>query len=89
MTAVDTNVLIGLLSGTKAEAGGAQQALAEAAAEGPLVLCPAVYAELMAMPGLSEEEHDVNPFGTERPLRFVAECTYAQDTALPVLARGT
>lgn len=58
MTAVDTNVLVGLLSGTEDEAEVAQRALAEAAAEGPLILCPAVYAELMAMPGLSEEDLD-------------------------------
>ena len=57
MTAVDTNVLVGLLSGTEVEAEVAQRALAEAA-EGPLILCPAVYAELIAMPRLSEEELD-------------------------------
>lgn len=56
MTAVDTNILVGLLSGTEDEAEVAQRALAGAAAEGPLILCPAVYAELIAMPGLSEAE---------------------------------
>lgn len=58
MTALDTNVLVGLLAGTEDETQIAQRALAEVALEGPIILCPAVYAELMAMPGLSEEELD-------------------------------
>ena len=58
MTAVDTNVLVGLLAGTKDETQIAQRALTAAALEGPLILCPAVYAELMALPGLSEEALD-------------------------------
>ena len=58
MTAVDTNVFIGLLAGTKHEAEIAQRALERTSAEGPLILCPVVYAELMAMPGMSEEELD-------------------------------
>lgn len=58
MTALDTNVLVGLLAGKEDETQVAQRALAEAASKGPLILCPAVYAELMAMPGLSEEELD-------------------------------
>ncbi|CAN5797301.1 type II toxin-antitoxin system VapC family toxin [soil metagenome] len=58
MTAVDTNVFVGLLAGTEDEAEVAQRALEKAVAEGPLLLCPAVYAELLAMPGMSEGELD-------------------------------
>ena len=58
MTAVDTNVFVGLLAGTEDEAEVAQRVLEKAATEGPLILCPVVYAELMAMPGMSEEELD-------------------------------
>lgn len=58
MTAIDTNVFVGLLAGTQDEAEVAQRALEEAAARGSLLLCPAVYAELQAMPGMSEEELD-------------------------------
>ena len=50
----------------------AQRALADAAAEGPLILCPAVYTELMAMPGLSEGELDA----------FVEEADLTVDRAL-------
>ncbi len=59
MTAVDSNVFVGLLAGTEHETEVAQRALEGAATEGPLILCPAVYSELMAMPGMSEEELDV------------------------------
>lgn len=57
-SAVDTNVLIALLAGTEAEAEAAQRALGEAAAGGAVIICGAVYAELMAAPGLSEDELD-------------------------------
>ena len=58
MTAVDTNVFVGLLAGTRDEAEIAQQALEKAATGGSLILCPAVYAELLAMPGMNEEALD-------------------------------
>jgi predicted nucleic acid-binding protein len=57
-SAIDTNVLIALLSGTETESDAASRALAGAASDGALVICPAVYAELMATPGLDEEELD-------------------------------
>lgn len=56
MTAVDTNVFVGLLAGAENETEVARRELEEAAAKGPLSLCPAVYAELTAMPGMSEAE---------------------------------
>lgn len=56
--AVDTNVLIALLAGTEVEAEAAQQALSDAASSGAVVICGAVYAEMMAAPGLSEKELD-------------------------------
>jgi predicted nucleic acid-binding protein len=55
-SAIDTNVLIALLSGTETESDAANRSLTEAASDGALVICPAVYAELMATPGLDEEE---------------------------------
>ena len=56
MTAVDTNVIVGLLAGTEDETQIARRALVEVATQGPLILCPAVYAELLAMPGFSEDD---------------------------------
>ncbi|CAN5726764.1 type II toxin-antitoxin system VapC family toxin [soil metagenome] len=57
-SAVDTNVLVALLSGTEVEADIAQEALVQAASRGAVVICAAVYAELMAMPGLEAEDLD-------------------------------
>lgn len=57
-SAVDTNILIALLAGTEVEAEAAQQALSDAASSGAVVICGAVYAELIAAPGLSEKELD-------------------------------
>lgn len=56
--AVDTNVLVALLAGTESEAETVQNALSGAAQRGVLTVSPAVYAELMAMPGLEPEELD-------------------------------
>ena len=50
MTAIDTNVVIGLLSEDDAFNILAKRALLRAAAKGPLVLSPPVYIELCAMP---------------------------------------
>lgn len=57
-SAVDTNVLIALLAGTGAETEAAQRALSEAAARGAVLICGAVYAELLATPGLTAAELD-------------------------------
>jgi predicted nucleic acid-binding protein len=49
-TAVDTNVLISLWSGTAEVAAEAATLLAVASDKGPLIIAPAVYAELVAAP---------------------------------------
>lgn len=54
--AVDTNVLVALLSGTESEAEAAQNALSGVAQRGVITISPVVYAELMAMPGLEPDE---------------------------------
>ena len=58
-SAVDTNVLVALLAGTEAETEAAGRALSEAAASGAVLVCGAVYAELLATPGLTAAELDV------------------------------
>lgn len=55
-SAVDTNVLVALFSGTEREAEVAALALSAAARKGGLVICGAVYAELLAAPNQSEAE---------------------------------
>src|SRR4051812_23722572 len=50
-TAVDTNVLQGLWSGTPTVIAAAQAALEQASQQGAVVISPAVYAELVASPG--------------------------------------
>ena len=57
-SAVDTNVLVALLAGTEAETEAAGRALSEAAASGAVLICGAVYAELLATPGLGAPELD-------------------------------
>lgn len=47
-TAVDTNVFSALLSGDPVSAPGARVALEKARSAGPIVISPAVYAELVA-----------------------------------------
>lgn len=49
-TAVDTNVLVALLGGTGTLAPVARESLNRATRQGPLVIAPAVYAELLAAP---------------------------------------
>jgi len=55
-SAVDTNVLVALFTGTEREAEVAALALSDAARKGGLVICGAVYAELLAAPNQSEAE---------------------------------
>ncbi|CAA9395256.1 MAG: hypothetical protein AVDCRST_MAG93-9938 [uncultured Chloroflexia bacterium] len=50
-TAIDTNVIQGLWSGTPDVIAAAQSALEDAGRHGALVISPAVYAELVASPG--------------------------------------
>ncbi len=57
-SAVDTNVVVALLAGTEVETVIAQRALADAATKGGVVICAPVYAELMATPGMGEDELD-------------------------------
>ena len=57
-SAVDTNIIVALLAGTEAETEAAQRALSEAAARGGVLICGAVYAELLATPGLGAAELD-------------------------------
>ena len=57
-TGVDTNVLIDLLAGAEEAARRARLALDAAHAQGALVLCPVVYAELLAYPGRGRDETD-------------------------------
>jgi predicted nucleic acid-binding protein len=53
ITAIDTNVLIALWTGTAAAANALATRLDDAATRGPLVIAPAVYAELVAAPDRS------------------------------------
>lgn len=72
-SAVDTNVLVALLAGTVAESEAAREALAAAARLGAIAICPAVHAELRAMPGMAEGELDA----------FLADTRIETDWALP------
>ena len=56
VTALDTNVLSALLSGTAEEALTAQTKLREALEQSSLLISPVVYAELRAAPKGSEDE---------------------------------
>ncbi len=51
-------MLVALLVGTEAEAEAAGRALSDAAARGAVLICGAVYAELLATPGLTAAELD-------------------------------
>lgn len=57
-TALDTNVLVGLWDDDKAWSDAARAALDHALSQGPLVLSGAVYAELLACPGRTEDMLD-------------------------------
>jgi predicted nucleic acid-binding protein len=50
ITAIDTNVLVALWTGTAEAAEAIAERLDEASTQGPLVIAPAVYAELVAGP---------------------------------------
>lgn len=58
--AVDTNVLVDLLAGQEQAARQARDVLDDAISRGALLVCPAVYAELLAFPG--REPRDVEDF---------------------------
>jgi predicted nucleic acid-binding protein len=66
-TAVDTNILLALLIPGAVHAAFAARALADAAADGALILCEAVYAELSAHFAASV---DVERFCTDTRLRL-------------------
>jgi predicted nucleic acid-binding protein len=53
-TAIDTNVIVALWNEDEAQNLTAKKALGESQMGGRLVICGAVYAELMAAPGRSE-----------------------------------
>jgi predicted nucleic acid-binding protein len=58
ITAIDTNVLVALWDKDPELNAAAQQALDSAQARGALVVCGAVYAELLALPGRTESMLD-------------------------------
>lgn len=58
--AVDTNVLVDLLAGHDQAARQARDVLDAAVSRGALLVCPAVYAELLAFPG--REPRDIDDF---------------------------
>jgi predicted nucleic acid-binding protein len=53
-TAIDTNVIVGLWNEDDTQNLAVQQALKEAQGRGGMVICGAVYAELLAAPGRTE-----------------------------------
>jgi len=53
-TAIDTNVIVSLWNEDETQNLAAQEALQEARGRGSLVICGAVYAELLAAPGQTE-----------------------------------
>lgn len=57
-TAVDTNVLVDLLAGDERRARAAVAGLDAACEQGAVVVCPVVYAELLAYPGRIAQEVD-------------------------------
>jgi predicted nucleic acid-binding protein len=57
-TAVDTNVIVALLSGTPELSRAGRESLEQAGGRGALVVSPPVYAELLAAPGRKTEEID-------------------------------
>lgn len=58
ITAVDTNILVALLTGTVEEAPVARRSLSEAIRRGSIIVCAPVYAELVAASGRGEEAVD-------------------------------
>jgi predicted nucleic acid-binding protein len=55
MAAIDTNVLLDILSGIQPASSVARQALAMASVTGSLVICPVVYAETAGNFGREED----------------------------------
>ncbi len=58
MTSLDTNVISALLEGDDVHAQRAEDALLSASERGKLVICPPVYAELLAKPKRSSSSVD-------------------------------
>jgi predicted nucleic acid-binding protein len=54
-TAIDSNVIVALWNADEAQNLAAKKALAESQMQGRLVICGAVYAELLAAPGRTEQ----------------------------------
>jgi predicted nucleic acid-binding protein len=54
-TAIDSNVIVALWNEDEAQNLTAKKALGESQARGRMVICGAVYAELMAAPGRTEQ----------------------------------
>jgi len=54
-TAIDSNVIVALWNEDEAQNLAAKKALGESQTQGRLVICGAVYAELMAAPGRTEQ----------------------------------
>ena len=63
-TALVTNVIVALLSGTPELSRAARKSLEQASGRGALVVSPPVYAELLAAPGRKTEEIDSFLSGT-------------------------
>lgn len=58
ITAIDTNIIVALWTGTVDVAAIAREALEQASSTGSLVITPPVYAELIAAPGRSRDAID-------------------------------
>ncbi|HYL84531.1 MAG TPA: PIN domain-containing protein [Candidatus Angelobacter sp.] len=54
-TAIDSNVIVALWNQDEAQNLAAKKALGESQTQGRMVICGAVYAELMAAPGRTEQ----------------------------------
>lgn len=67
VTAIDTNIIVGVLEGEEALAGYLATVLDRLAEHGQLIIAPVVYAELLAAP--SRPPAIVDAFLTETPVR--------------------
>lgn len=67
VTALDTNIVVGVLAGEEALAEHLATVLDRLAEDGPLVITPVVYAELLAAPSRSPAV--INAFLLETPVR--------------------
>lgn len=68
ITAIDTNIIVALWEVDAALSAAAQSALDTALRDGSLVVCPAVFAELLAAPG--RDETFVNTFFRDTGIRI-------------------